>query len=112
MRKLTFGLTVVAALAVLALLDQSVRAATPAATTISVPDMHCMGCAKKMAARLYRVPGVSAVQASVPATTLTILPQAQQVLSARALWEAVEQAGYKPSKLKGPTGTFTAKPQS
>jgi Cu+-exporting ATPase len=87
-------------------------AADPAPTTITVPDMHCMGCAKKMAGKLYAVPGVAKVQASVEATSLTVTPKAQQAPSPRALWEAVEKAGYKPSKLEGPSRTFTEKPRS
>lgn len=87
-------------------------AANPPGTTITVPDMHCMGCAKKMATKLYEVPGVAAVQASVPTTSLSVSPKPQAAPSPRALWEAVERAGYTPSKLEGPSGSFTAKPQS
>jgi copper chaperone CopZ len=87
-------------------------AADPAPTTITIPDMHCMGCAKKMANKLYEVPSVAKVQANVEATTLTVTPKAQQAPSPRALWEAVEKAGYKPSKLHGPSGTFTEKPKA
>ena len=87
-------------------------AADPAPTTITVPDMHCMGCAKKMANQLYQVPGVAKVQANVEATTLIVTPQSQQAPSPRGLWEAVEKAGYKPSRLEGPTGTFTQKPNA
>jgi len=28
------------------------------------------------------------------------------------LWEAVERAGYQPSRLQGPGGVFTSKPKS
>jgi Cu+-exporting ATPase len=87
-------------------------AQNPALTTITVPDMHCMGCAKKMANQLYQVPGVAKVQASVEATTLTVTPKAQQAVSPRGLWEAIEKAGYRPSRLQGPSGTFTEKPRS
>ena len=100
-----------AALAVLALASD-LRAAPPAPTTITVSDMHCMACAKKMAAKLYEVPGVGAVNASVQTATLTITAKESQSPSPRALWEAIEQAGYKPAKLEGPGGTYTAKPQS
>ncbi len=98
-------------LAVLAL-GSALWAQDPALTTITVPDTHCMGCAKKMANKLYEVPGVAQVQANVEATTLTVSPKPQQAASLRALWEAVEKAGYKPSKLAEPGGTFTKKPQS
>lgn len=80
-------------------------------TVITVPNMHCMGCAKKMAAALYKVPGVDQVLADVEKTTLTTRPKVGAVLSPRALWEAVEKAGYQPTRLQGPSGTFTSKPK-
>jgi copper chaperone CopZ len=100
----------VTALALLAL-SSAARAADPTATTIGIDNMHCQSCAKKIAAKLYAVPGVAAVQANVAARTTTVSPRPQQVLSPRVLWEAVEQAGYHPVRLEGPSGTFTAKPQ-
>lgn len=107
--KLT-GMAVVA-LAVLTL-GNALWAADPAPTTITIPDMHCMGCAKKMANQLYQVPGVAKVQANVEATTMIVTPKAQQTFSARAIWEAIEKAGYKPSKIEGPSGTFKEKPKA
>lgn len=108
--------TPLAALAALALLlalgSSALRAAPPAATTITIEGMHCMGCAKKIAARLYEVPGVATVQANVPASAVTIGAKPETTPSPRALWEAVERSGYKPTRLEGPGGTFAAKPQS
>lgn len=101
--------TLLAALAVLALSAQ-VRAADPAATAITVENMHCMGCARKIADRLHAVPGVASVSADVKASRLTVAPKAGEQPSPRALWEAVEKAGYKPTRLEAPAGTFTAKP--
>ena len=110
MRKTKWSVTL-AALAMVALAG-STRAADAVPTTITVEDMHCMGCAKKIAARLYKVSGVAAVKADVPASRLVVQSKPQQNPSPRAMWEAVEQAGYKPAKLEGAAGTFTAKPQS
>ena len=102
------------ALATLAVLTpgSALWAQNPAMTTITVPDMHCMSCAKKMANQLYQVQGVGEVRANVPTTMLTVIPKAQMAPSPRALWEAVEKAGYRPSRLEGPSGTFTEKPRS
>lgn len=102
------------ALALLALfgLGQALWAVNPVPTRITVPDIHCMSCAKQIAAKLYAVPGVAQVQAKVEAKMLTVVPNPQQLPSPRGLWEAVEKAGYRPSKLEGPYGTFTKKPQS
>lgn len=84
----------------------------PKTTTITVPDMHCLGCAKKMANQLYQVSGVAEVKVSVETTTMIISPKAQTAPSPHALWEAIEKAGYKPTKIVGPSGTFSAKPKS
>ena len=81
-------------------------------TSIRVTDMHCSTCAKKIAAKLYGVSGVVEVRASVKSNTAFVKPQQKKTPSPRALWEAVEAAGFKPVELSGPTGKFTSKPQS
>ena len=81
-------------------------------TAITVPDMHCMGCAKKMATQLYAVPGVAKVDVNLPATAMVVSPKPGAAPSPRGLWEAIEKAGYKPTRLAGPSGTFTSKPQA
>ena len=112
MRNRRNALIAAAALAVLAFaLAQPAGAADPApATTITVSDMHCVACAKKMAAKLYQIPGVASVQADLPSTRLIIVAAPQQAPSPKAMWEAVEHAGYTPATLEGPGGTFTVKP--
>lgn len=86
--------------------------AEPAATTISVQGMHCAGCAMKVAGNLKAVQGVSAAQVDAEKATAVITPMSAGNPSPRAMWEAIEKAGYKPTKLVGPAGTFTAKPKS
>lgn len=81
-------------------------------TSIIVPKMHCAGCAKKMANELYKVAGVGQVFVKVETTTMTIRPKDGQQPSPRTLWEAIERAGYEPSRLEGPYGIFTSKPKS
>ncbi len=89
----------------------SLLAASPVATVIVVDDMHCANCARKIAGKLYAVPGVVDVKANVPANTATVVPQQQRQPSPRAMWEAVEKAGFQPLKLQGPYGTFLSKPK-
>lgn len=102
---------VLATVAVL-VLGNSAHAAEPQPTTITVSDIHCMGCAKTCAKHLYEIAGVAKVAANIEAKTLTITPTAQAVVSPRALWEAVEKAGKVPVKIQGPSGTFAVKPKS
>jgi Cu+-exporting ATPase len=85
-------------------------AASSEVTAIQVDNMHCADCAKRIASKLYGVPGVIAVKTNVKVHTAWITPQQQRKPSPKAMWEAVEKAGFKPVKLQGPTGTFTAKP--
>lgn len=85
-------------------------AADPAPTTITIPGMHCGGCAKKVAAKLTAVAGVAKAEADVEAKTIRITPKADVVVSPKALWEAVEKAEQTPTRLDGPSGVFTKKP--
>src|SRR5262249_43948091 len=50
--------------------------------------------------------------AGVPRRPAVVMPKPGQAVSPRALWEAVEKAGKTPTKLEGPSGTFTARPRS
>jgi len=88
------------------------QAAEPAVTTISVEGMHCAGCASKVTRRLQAVTGVAVAKTDAPSSTAWTTAKGGAVLSPKALWEAVEQAGYKPLKLVGPSGTFTTKPKT
>lgn len=87
-------------------------AQAPATTIVSIPEMHCPSCAKKLSNELLKVQGVGQAAANVEAKTMTVTPQKGASPSPRQLWEAVERAGYRPSRLTGPSGDFTAKPQS
>jgi copper chaperone CopZ len=85
-------------------------ATTPVATRITLPDMECESCAAKLVKKLTAVAGVAKVEADVKAQTLTVTPKGAETPSPKALWETCAAAGYDPSKLEGPGGTFTARP--
>lgn len=87
-------------------------AADPAPTAITIPSMDCPNCAKKVAAKLSAVPGVAKVETDPDNGIARVTPQPKATLSPKALWEAVESAKYKPVRLEGPDGTFTAKPKA
>ncbi len=87
------------------------RAAESAQLTwIFVKDMHCANCAKKIARKLYTVPGVVKVQTHLKEHFAVITPQSGKTISPRAVWEAVESIEFEPVKLQGPTGVYTSKP--
>jgi copper chaperone CopZ len=73
-----------------------------------VSDLHCAGCAKKIAGRLFRVKGVMRVRTDFKADLAIVTPQAKKQLDPKALWAAVQAAGKHPAKLVGPHGTFVA----
>ena len=80
-------------------------------TSIYVDNMHCKTCAKKIARKLYAVPGVVAVHANVGKNLAVVTPQKKKSLSPKALWEAVQAANFKPVKLISPQGTYRQKPK-
>lgn len=81
-------------------------------TTITIEGMHCVSCSKKLTKAFKAVADVGAVSVDAETGLATISPKADVVPSPKALWEAVEKAGYKPVKLTGPGGTFDEKPKS
>ena len=82
----------------------------PKAVTLTVDGMTCAGCAKSVTKSLAAVENVESVVVDVKAKTATVTPKAGKSPSAKDLWEAVEKAEYKPTKLEGPDGTFEKKP--
>src|SRR5215212_2177565 len=99
--------------AVLALLiGGQLRAANPVPyTTIYVHDMHCSDCAKKIARKLYAIPGVVEVRADVNKNVAYVVPQKDKTVAPRAVWEAVESAGFGVARLDSPQGSFQSKPR-
>lgn len=94
------------------LLPQVARAAELRATTINIHNMHCPACAQKIANKLYAVPSVVSVKTNYQAGIAVVQPSQSKTPSPRAMWEAVEKAGFKPLKLTGPSGVYTSKPNA
>jgi len=104
---LVFSLTLVALAG-----GAQLKAASPVTyTTIHVHDMHCADCAKQIARKLYALPGVVEVRADVNKNIAYVVPQKDKTLSSRAMWEAVESAGFAVARLEGPQGSYTKKPR-
>ncbi len=76
-----------------------------------VKDMHCETCAKKVAAKLYGVPGVVKVATNIKKDFVIIVPQAKKKISPKKIWEATIAAKQVPVKLVSPFGTFTKSPK-
>ncbi len=101
-----------AALAALFVLSARAQPPGPPATTITVPEMDCASCAKKLGGKVGEVPGVAKIEYSVEARTLRVTHKAGVTPSPKALWEAIEKGGKEPTRLDGPTGSFSKKPTS
>lgn len=92
--------------------QESLAAKRQVFTAVFVTDMHCATCAKKIASRLYAVPGVVSVKTDIKKNLALVYPQANRQTSPKALWEAVQKAKFKPVKIVSPQRTYTKKPRS
>ena len=82
----------------------------PSDTSISIKGMHCAACANKVTKKLQAVPNVKSASVDAEKGSAMVVTTDGKELSPKAVWEAVESAGYKPTELKGPAGTFKNKP--
>src|SRR5438093_3313113 len=110
MQRIAYTLSLAIVVLILAGWEQSQAASPVPYTTIHVHNMHCGECAKKIARKLYAIPGVVEVRADVNNNIAYVVPQKDKTVSAKSMWEAVEAAGFAVAKLDGPQGTFVAKP--
>jgi Cu+-exporting ATPase len=80
-------------------------------TMITVEDLDCPSCAKKITAKLILVDGVEKASADIEKSCMIVTAKDKAKPSAKAMWAAVEKAGFKPTKLEGPAGKFTEAPK-
>ena len=111
MTRNVFLRSAVVVLLVLACGTKSPAASPVTYTTIHVQDMHCGECAKTIARKLYALPGVVEVRADVNKNIAYVVPQKDKTVASKAVWEAVESAGFRVVRLESPQGTFTTKPR-
>lgn len=62
-----------------------------------VPDLKCSGCVERVQSVLGRVDGVQSASADLEAMTATVRYDADRT-SPDALLEAIEKAGYSPTR--------------
>lgn len=99
-----------AAVALFALPIQAQQPAPAPASTITIPEMDCAGCAKKIGEALVKVPGVAKAEYDVKARTIKLTHKAGETPSPKGLWEAVEKQDKEVKKLETPGGTYSKKP--
>jgi copper chaperone CopZ len=82
----------------------------PDATVIHVDGRTCGGCAASVAKAVSGLAGVQDVATDPKSGTVTVIPKAGATVSPKALWEAVDEAGFTPTRIAGPNGSLTEKP--
>lgn len=78
---------------------KKVKPLPPGQVQITVEELHCKTCAKKLARKLYSVPGVLRVSANVKTNTATIILQRKKQVSMERLWRATLAAEQSPVTL-------------
>jgi copper chaperone CopZ len=81
-------------------------------TKITLTELHCQGCARKIAKKLHAVPGVAETRVDLNARALFVRHKDGTAPSPRKLWDAVEQADHTPERLQTPSAAYTARPPS
>lgn len=93
-------------------LNSTVQAAETKVTTITIDGSMCNCVVKRITDKLKPITDVADVTCDKNAKTVTVTPQKGKTLSPRKLWDAMEEIGKTPTKLAGPSGTFTKKPKA
>jgi copper chaperone CopZ len=88
------------------------QAPAPTFTRVTLEDIHCMRCAKKIAGKVTAVPGVAEMRVDLKAKTIWAVHKPGATPSPKAVWEAVEAADHTPTRMDTAAGSYTAKPAS
>lgn len=72
----------------------------PGRVEITVKDLHCATCAKKVARKLYAVKGVRKVSSSLKHDLVVVSLPANQAVPAATIWSAVVSSGIPPVELR------------
>jgi copper chaperone CopZ len=83
----------------------------PVATVMTVKEM-CGGCVKKITKHLQPMKGIASIQCDIKSKTVKVIPKSGHTLSPKVLWTEMDDIGKTPTKLVGPSGTFTSKPEN
>jgi copper chaperone CopZ len=88
------------------------QAPAPAHTKVTLTELHCMGCARKISNKVMAVPGVAEMRVDLKARTVFVIHKQGLTPSPRGLWDAIEQADHTPTRMDTPAASYTSKPQS
>lgn len=100
------GQLLLAAIAVITLLGSTAQAEKPSPrlkpgrVEVSVKDLHCATCAKKVARKLYAIKGVRKVSASVENDLVVAYLPVDHPVPVVAIWSAFAAADLEPVELR------------
>lgn len=83
---------------------------TSRATVVTVSEM-CGGCVTKITKHFSEVKEIAELKCDVPTKSVNFIPKKGNELSPFKIWEEMEKIGKAPTKLVGPSGTYTSKPK-
>lgn len=72
----------------------------PGVVQVSVENLHCATCAKKVARKLYALQGVKKVSTSLKQNLVTVYLPANKEAPITKLWNAIASADQKPVELR------------
>ena len=84
----------------------------PNAIKVHIPNMHCESCAKKIRSRIFTVKGVQRVVTWVKHDLAVIEPVPGQTISAKAIWDTLEEGKFKVDRIETPQGVIKEKPKA
>ena len=112
MKKAMTGALAMALLGTLAAFAQAQQPAQQAWTRVTLEELHCQGCVKKLNGKVTAVSGVAEMRVDMKAKTIWAIHKQGTTPSPKALWEAVEEADQTPTRMDAPSGSYTSKPRS
>lgn len=83
---------------------------------VTAPEMDDEDCVKEVEVGIAKIEGVDVVECDMAKRTVRVYPKTGATVSAKALWEAFEALPFdgtkeaKITKIDGPSGVFTSKP--
>lgn len=80
--------------------QEKIKPLPPGRVEVRLKDLHCMGCAKKVARKLYALRGVSKVESSLEKDLVVIQVPKDRPVAAAALWRAVVDGGVEPTEIR------------
>ena len=80
--------------------NQSTKPLPPGRVEVTVTDLHCKTCAKKVARKLYTVKGVKRVTSSLKHDLVVVTMHAKFEVPAAKIWSAVASADIPPVEIR------------